>query len=813
MVSLLSENKFALLIARRNLTSNLKTTAVIIVTLSLLFAIFMMMLGIKGIYKDIFTKEAQSRYPNTDIIISYDEYSVARLINRRQIIENYENISFALPFFNLQVLTEHDGEVYYSSLLSALEHEFERLMDVDITLGTSKAIITESYAEKHGLSVGDKFGFYILDNFYEYEVNGVVKEQGIFKGESFFIDKQELLNKLYGFSFLNNFGNVIYISTGNIDETFELFKNDQNYLDYNIRLVVDEKRIDAIVNEYVSIILVAGIIVLLALVIVLNSLFLIVLKDIFIEIGVFETLGANKKLGYLVCTIQWLLYIIISFAIGIVIAHVVVNIGAYFYGISSLLIINPSIILLTLLMLGVVIVIKNYILLRKHYRKKTIDKIRDKRYVLAKFNGFFLVSLLVFCLVLVFFKPFSDQVNSLLLVGFSIYLSINILVLTLRFVLKFFAKKRSTFSIFNAKYMTNNRSLHQSLHVMFVALVVIGIMITVRLFIGSEIKLFTTVNHFDLLITNIHNYQDSIIDEVYTYDVESANPALFYRDTLITINDKENVLVRNFISIDMDDLNKYFTYTYDDVDEIYLNHQLPYILMPSSYQVVYGLNVGDIIKVDLTPDLRKKDFVLGGFIDTNFDQIVFSNLYERADVYGTEFNTIVINSNNPDRLITDLVRDFGPRMYFVSDARAQMQTQVDLSSNILALFTVITIFIILSFIFVVFNNTSLKFYSLKNDIAKVKVLGMGNKRVFVDLIYEAIVVTLVIFIIGFVQILILSNYLKYVLLFFEYYKELQATVTSIVLTYLIVLFSILISYVYYYIKVKSVSVSEEVRTI
>ena len=289
MVSLLSEKKFALLIPRRNLTSNLKTTAVIIVTLSLLFAIFMMMLGIKGIYKDIFTKEAQSRYPNTDIIISYDEYSVARLINRRQIIENYENISFALPFFNLQVLTEHDGEVYYSSLLSALEHEFERLMDVDITLGTSKAIITESYAEKHGLSVGDKFGFYILDNFYEYEVNGVVKEQGIFKGESFFIDKQELLNKLYGFSFLNNFGNVIYISTGNIDETFELFKNDQNYLDYNIRLVVDEKRIDAIVNEYVSIILVAGIIVLLALVIVLNSLFLIVLKDIFIEIGVFET--------------------------------------------------------------------------------------------------------------------------------------------------------------------------------------------------------------------------------------------------------------------------------------------------------------------------------------------------------------------------------------------------------------------------------------------------------------------------------------------------------------------------------------------
>ena len=110
MVRLLVKKKIHLLLAKRNIIANKKTTAVIIFTLSLLFAIFIMMLGIRGIYKNLFIKEAESKYPEIDIVISYDEYSSSRLINKRTLTENYDDVTYALAFFNLQVLTKDTDE-------------------------------------------------------------------------------------------------------------------------------------------------------------------------------------------------------------------------------------------------------------------------------------------------------------------------------------------------------------------------------------------------------------------------------------------------------------------------------------------------------------------------------------------------------------------------------------------------------------------------------------------------------------------------------------------------------------------------------
>lgn len=810
-MNLLVKRDFSFLIAKRNIYSNKKTTLVIILTLSLIFAVFIMMLGIRGIYNSVFTKEAQGDYPNIDIVISYDEYSPARFINKRDLKDDYEDIEYALAFFNLQVLTESNQTTYYSNMISSLPHEFELLVDKDVNIDAGEAIITETYAEKYDLDVGDSLSFYVLNVKYDYKVESIIEDLGIFSGNSFYIDKTEILSKIYDIDLFDNFGNVVYLKTDNIQDVYQELKVDANYLEYDIKLVVDEERIDGIVKEYTSMIAVAGLIVIISLAIVLNSLFVIVLRDIYLEIGVFETLGDNNRLGYKVCFFQWIIYSLVSFILGVVISHLVVNIGASFYGVRSFIGINPIVIISSLLIIFVLIILKNLFLLKNHYSKNLIQKIKDKRYVLAKYNKIVILFGTIILIGLIIFEPFSIKYNSLIIVLLSMYVGMSFVVIALKMLSKVFGKKKTTFALFNCKHMDNNKNIHQSLTVIFLALIVVAIMLSVRLFISQEIENVRRDNKFDILMVNIYDYEDSLMDEVLAYDINNANPAVVFINIMLEIDETEDILIKSFVSIDYNDFNNYFDYQLEEIDSIYLNHELPYVMLPKSYGLVYGFAKGDVVTLDLTPDLRGKEFVIAGFIDTEFDQIIYTNLYERLDYYGTKYNSIIINSDNAELVMGQLINDFSSRMYYLIDGQEQLEEQLDLAANVLALFTVITIFVILSFIFVVFNNTILKFYALKNDYAKIKVIGSNNKNDIFNLIKELLILVLVLLVVGLAEVMILSRYLRYVLLFFDYYKNLYASFKSISLSYLLIIVSLTLSYGYYYWMIKNISISEEIR--
>ncbi len=811
MVNLLTEKKFSFLLAKRNLISNLKNTLVIIITLSLVFAVFMMMLGVRGIYEDIFTKEAKTRYQDIDLIISYDEYSPTRFINKRQINENYEDITYALAFFNLQVLTESADELYYSNMLSSLPHELEILLDIDVDISSNQAIITKTFSENNNLEIGDYFSFYILENKFEYEVADVVNDKGVFSDNSFFIDKSVLFTRLYSTSLLDNFGNVIYINSSNYESIYQDLHSDVLYQDYLIRYAVDEEYIDGIVSEYTSMIVVAGIIVLLALLIVLDSLFLIVLKDIFNEMGVIDTLGGKKSMGRFVCFYQWGIYLFISLIFGTILAHLVINIGASFYGVKAFLIINPLIILATTFILGLLVYLKNTRLLLAHERVKTIDKIRDKRYIVGRINTVLFLIFTIFLIIVITLKPFPLKYNSLVIVVLSIYVSLSVLVMVLRTILRVFKNDKTTFGLFNARYMNINKNIHQSLKVVFLSLIVVAIMVSVRLFIAGEIKQVQIDNKFDLLVVNIYDYDDDLLDDLLEYDINQADPALVFNNVFVKINQNNRQLVRNFVSMDNNAFYNYFDYQLGEVKAEYQDDELPYILFPKTYQTVYGFEEGDIIQFDISPDLKEIDFVIGGFIDTNFDHIVYSNIYDKLDNYDLSINSVFVNSDNIETVNDDLIKDYSAKMYYIINGEESLNKSLDLAKNVLALFTVITVFIILSFVFVVINNTVLKFYTLKNEIAKIKVIGQSNYSFGYDMIKEFLLLTLTIVIVGLTEILILSENLRYVLLFFDYYKDLSASVQSVSIGYLVVIFSFAVSYIYYYLLIKKIIISREIR--
>ena len=244
----MSLSRFKFLFAYRNVTANKKSSLVVILTLSLVFCLLILLLGMYSTFSKIYELQATNEYKNIDIVINYDEYSQARLINQRDLINEYDDyFDSVIPFFNFNVLTESEGDMFYAQMFASLPYEFERLIDDDVEIRNSEVIITESFSVQHNLTVGDDFVFYILDDVFNYKVGDIFVDNGIFSDTSFYVDKEEILFEVYGLTTLNNFGNTIYLNVSDqysIDETIEILKNDEQYWMYHIFPTVDWEYID-----------------------------------------------------------------------------------------------------------------------------------------------------------------------------------------------------------------------------------------------------------------------------------------------------------------------------------------------------------------------------------------------------------------------------------------------------------------------------------------------------------------------------------------------------------------------------------------
>lgn len=95
----MSKNWFKILFAYRNATANKKNALVVILTLSLVFCLLILLLGLNHTFSRIYQLQATNVYNDTDIVITYDEYSMSRLINNRYIKDDYQDdISYSLSF-------------------------------------------------------------------------------------------------------------------------------------------------------------------------------------------------------------------------------------------------------------------------------------------------------------------------------------------------------------------------------------------------------------------------------------------------------------------------------------------------------------------------------------------------------------------------------------------------------------------------------------------------------------------------------------------------------------------------------------------
>ncbi|XMB73151.1 hypothetical protein RJI07_04355 [Mycoplasmatota bacterium WC30] len=814
----MSLSKFKFLFAYRNVSANKKSSSIVILTLSLVFCLLILLLSMNSTFSKIYELDATNKYQNIDIVMTYDEYSSARLINKRKVQEEVgDYLDYSLSFFNLNLLTESGEEKYYTQMMSSLPHEFEILVDQDVLIQSGSAIITETYAEEHNLSIGDTFKFYILENEFIYIVGDIFPDTGLFSHLTFYVDKDEIMNELYGTTILSNFGNTLYLSVGDgyeIEDTLEMLKANDDFSGYYTFPTVNWDYISNRAMDLSSMMLALGLIVLLATVMVLDSLFPIVNRDVRHQQGIVNTLGGEESLVWHVNLLQWIIFIIISFVLGVVLSTIVVNYGIYIYGIDGFILIKPIPILLALGLVTLFIIIRAYIAYSQSNQLSVINLSKNKRYKLYKTRYPYIVVAAIVLFVEWKFVFFSLGIHSLIIVLLSLYLALNISSIILILLANLFKKlkKNSVFRIFQIKYLKTNKHIHQSMRVLFISLISLVLIFSVRAFMFQELTSVDDSMNFDLAIVNIHDYDENLLAEVETYDVVEADEVVFYYDTVIHFNEEDFQSSKFFVSMEYSKFDTYFDFQEPVIDNIYISAEIPYVVIPKDFGIVYDLEKGDIVNLNLNYLLEDVDMVIAGFFDSNFDNIIYSNIYE-LDLY-TETakpNSIFVKSNNPDLLFDEFVRDYSSKMYYVLDPEIDFDRYTSGVENIVDYFTIFTSFMILCFIIVIFNNTILIFYGLKSDLAKIKILG-GDRYIFIKtLLQEFLLILSIVLVIGIVELNILSIYLKNVVLLTNFYKDISATYLTNLYGCVIVSCVLFTSYLYYFYNINKIKIIKEIQ--
>lgn len=799
----------------QSLKKERRSVFTMILSLSVFMALFLLMVSMNHVMVQTFTAEQVNLYGDVDYVVTFDENSVSRIINKRDFEETFPQIRFSSIFFNFYQNISYKDDIAFVEVLSSSTYELERLISSSLPfLQNDDMLITSSFAQSHGLSVGDDVSFSVGNTTLSYSVKAIVEDEAIFQGDKVFVLKTPVMEELYQLGSLENLGNNLYIIVhDDIDKDAftNLLAEEDLSSGYLVLEAIDQSEISRQANYNSTLFFGVGLMMVVALVLVIHSLFNLFYRSYPKELGVIRSLGGNSlflnKIWWMKGIVMWL----ISSVLGMFIGWILMNVAALLYGVSVLITFSIWNFLISSGILLFFLFFENALLAHKQGR---LSAVQNSLFVQKTTHyGRIVLTYVVLAAVLfgLSFVFASVGERALLWTLASIFALFAFFDLLLHFWQKVAnqMKKKSLFTMYSLRNMDQNPFVHQTFRVMFAIFLVFISVFSVNSFIKNETEIVKSQVHADVAITGIFDYDESLIDEVeQNFDVTQVVEGLAYQNTLVHIGD-EIKRVRFSLSLTSSDfLDMFEFYPIDDSDFSYPG-DLPFVFLPVSYLSAYHVAKGDIVQLDLTSTLRQVDFVVAGFLDTNFDNIIYTNFIEYASGYGEQsVNTLFLRVGSTFSF-SDLVSKYSPKMYFLIDMDAFIQDFIDYIASVESMFQFLCAVMIVSFIVVLFNNFSLVFSSTRFMSSKMQILGLTKKQFAKLSFLEAGAIFLVVLIGILPETALLIRLFPQMMTLFRYYKEIAPTWTDLLLTSCLIFGIVILSYMIEMIRTSAMNLVEE----
>ena len=800
---------FILKFSYRNMMSNpLRTVLLWFGFLGVSLTLFLI-LSMNPMMFNYYLGRVEKRYQDVDMVVEVSSTGDARFFSTADFSE--DDISNILKrydaFFEFDILaTTTNSETYvhvYASTLDSLSY----ISNQEITqsnLLDNEVIVTKSYALDNQLRIGDEITLNASDSFKTFKVIDIIKDDFMFQGSSIFIDKQTSISffleslspTLAEFppSLLTHFYNQVYIELNDdvtYDQAYNVF---QNYIGYQSLNYIETYNIEQILtetNQMTALFDVILIFVFLAIILVLSTTLQVYFHEKKKMTGVIYVLGGKPRFSMSVMMIELITLSLIGYIGGWFITQKLINFGFTYLESSQSYKLSMKDIGLSLFIFFILILIATLYQVFKDMRHHEIRMLKDEgveKEIHIKARIVIMITIVtiyatlqipLFTSLLGLYRTFIEMI----LLGLFLFQSM-ILIVNLISMLKVDSKTLIRHKLLFKKLL-NKRQFYQYLSTTMIVFLMTFLLIFASSYMKIRINRLDDEYQFDLIVTRIISEQDQIYQEISEIDQINHADKIGYFENVETNFINESI--EQVVSMDINHIKYYFNFDINQsIIERFEQLTEPQILLPIRYQKIYDQQIGDHIYIDLGPNYLDEDFIIAGFYEKQGIELAFINLYPFEAFEQIKTNSILIDTSDKQQVKDLLIDTYGQKMIVINDyVEDVIYPMTSTMAKVVNYLTLLTTFLMLSFMVTLFNHTSLLEHIIAPDNAKIYTLGLSKKHIIKHQVFTQVIIYLCSLIITILVFYGLYRIFTPLLIIFKTYEYLVLTPQMFILAIII----------------------------
>lgn len=802
----LKKTLFGLHIAIRNMFIHPWRTLLISIGFLGIAMTLLLATSLTDIFHSYFYGNLVATYQDIDLKIHVNKASDTRFFSitplNNETIETMTDHMY--PFFEFDVLvhvSEQDqGYVHlYASSLNDLTAIVGQDQINSSTIADNEVIITQSYADHHELVMGDSLTLTANNTTKVFVVIEIIADQQLFTDDSIFIDKEASLHFFLNALdpnlanlpsiLLKNFYNVIYVDISDVtqfDDAVSAFKAQSGFENLTYDQTINPIQVNDRVNRNTA--LFSGLLsfIIVSILLILYSTLHVVLHDRRKQMTLIHTLGGRHEYTYFIISAELVLEFVVAFIAAIFMTNLMITFGMNY--LSSPIIYQLSIhrIFIAFMMM-VIIVIGLFVYTNYHnHQQSDMSRMRDQQYLkenASKKQCIIMIILLIIYALL--YLPFLQAMFGYYLSVIRIILSVlwmfmaAPLILTIITVI-FKRYQRYKKGYYHIKMLQGKKEFYHYLYVSLIVSLVMFLFVFMLQHLDQRTTTIANEYQIDFIVTQVADESSAMDEDIATMNhVKHVTPANIYE----SVNVEDQVLTY-VMAMDQDAFHIFLNIEHleEAVNELSKETHLA-ILLPKSYEELYGYEKGESIDLTLNPDVGVQSFVIADFIEKQGMTLALTNEYMIDEQARKQASHLLVKANEERTLVYQALLDaYSDQLVIIYDMQtdyiAPLVFQMIRIKNFMIGYLVV---LMLCFVLALSNHQTMLRIDREMDDARLFALGYHRKMMQKTTWYEGIVIVGVILLTSTVAYMLISPQIKGLFVAFGAYEFIQFKPVSIII--------------------------------
>lgn len=763
-------------LAFRNILSkpyrSVGTILVIAITIAMIFC----MLSFKATVYDYMYASETSAAGSSDILIS-TQSSSDRITDVATPLESMSEIKEIVPCLSLYALLNNE----YIQIRGYQENQQDSLQTIDYIEKSSKpfnldsVIISKSCAAHFGIGVDDMVMLTLGSKTANFYIYGIAQNSGYFLSDSpyQFIGRTEWVAKLVAGITSNTICNEIYIKINDgVDgqKVIDTISSMEKYKNLNVDFSKDDSYIASQTSSLTAPVVLSGASVMCLGIAFIIMLFLMSAQEKMNLISKLSVIGATKKQIFVTFIIESFILSIIGTIIGSALS-IGIFVALIKFSLSATIAISISVLkLFGAAIIGFVVsIISSLIPMFKAFN----GSIRENQLLIDKKSNVSIILTIVFAVLTIVSVIIEFTVHPAM--GVMGIISLVFALITIAFITrqalsitsKCLSKSSNPVVRYASIGMLREKRFSRS-----IIMLTVGMTVAMMLFMAWNV----TTNIFTSYIDDfkdmafVTNVQSSVnVDDFYAVDgVEDATKMVWgkgeiggnnFKKTINILGSKEAIDILNFEFI-----------TPKDVVKGLVSADTPYVLLDKSMNELYGVDVGDTIK--LTIDDKTQDVIVGGILRHE----LFSGNYlimsaENIKTYfGKDIDTVlVITDGNTTDCVNNLRATFANKNYYCVEVLEVYKWDKESMESVFDLIGTLAVVVALFIFMVTVTSAVIGRGAAKKELTAYLNAGMSKNTLLGVEIVEHTVIAIISFVLSYAISVLLTSSLIHALRLFGLY--------------------------------------------